>query len=83
MAAAEASATWRPHGSCSRRGASKLDAAVARAEARDALVGLGWRPAIAGGAVAAACERVGIGAPLEMLIREALRCCPTGATQIA
>lgn len=50
--------------------------AAARAQARDALVGLGWKPAIARGAVDAAMSHVGGEAPLEALIREALRRCP-------
>lgn len=56
-------------------GASKLDMAVIRAQAKDALVGLGWKPAIAHAAIDEAC--VHLTTPtLEMLIREALRRCP-------
>ncbi len=46
-----------------------------RVEARSALTGLGFRPAQAGEAVKLAIERLGE-APLEDIIREALRCCP-------
>lgn len=53
-----------------------LAAATTRAEARDALVGLGWKPAIARGAVDDAISHVGADAPLEVVIRDALRRCP-------
>jgi hypothetical protein len=46
-------------------------------QARDALVGLGWRPAIARAAVDEAWFHVGPDAAVELLIREALRRCPT------
>lgn len=49
---------------------------VMQTQARDALVGLGWKPAIARGAVDEACARVGTGVPIEQLIAEALRRCP-------
>ena len=53
----------------------RLDDAVVIAQARDALVGLGWKPAIARAAVEEA--RAHVGAPgVEALIREALRRCP-------
>ncbi len=42
----------------------------------DALVGLGWKPAIATAAVAAASMALGAEATLECLILEALRRCP-------
>jgi hypothetical protein len=45
------------------------------AEARLGLVGMGWKPAIANVAVAAAHAVVGEQAPLEALIFEALRRC--------
>ena len=46
-----------------------------RIQAKAALVGLGWNPAIAGAAVDGACAE--LTAPtLEALIREALRRCP-------
>jgi hypothetical protein len=55
---------------------SKLDAAVLRTQAKQALVGLGWRPAIANAAVVAAMAALGAEATLERLIFEALRRCP-------
>jgi hypothetical protein len=51
--------------------ASKLAVAIAVAQARDALVALGWKPAIARAAVDDA--RAHVGAVVEDLIREALR----------
>jgi hypothetical protein len=56
---------------------AKLDAAIVCTQARDALVGLGWKPAIARAAVDEAWFHVGSDAALEPLIREALRRCPT------
>ncbi len=53
-----------------------LDAAVVRTQARDALVGLGWKSGIARTAVDEACPHVGTAAEVEVLIREALRRCP-------
>ena len=52
-------------------------ASIVRAQARDALVGLGWRPAIARAAVDEAWFHVGPDVAIEPLIREALRRCPT------
>jgi len=57
-------------------GAVRLDAAVVRVQARDALVGLGWKAAIARAAVDEACAHVGATATIEDVIREALRRCP-------
>jgi Holliday junction resolvasome RuvABC DNA-binding subunit len=57
--------------------ASKLDAAIVRTQAKVALVGLGWKPAIAHAAVAAATSAQGTEVTLERLIFEALRRCPT------
>jgi hypothetical protein len=57
-------------------GASKLDAAILRTQAKAALTGLGWKPAIAHAAVAAAAEVQGEAVTLERLIFEALRRCP-------
>jgi hypothetical protein len=54
----------------------KLDEAVLHAQAKQALVGLGWKTAIAQSAVAAALAALGPAAPLERLIFEALRRCP-------
>jgi hypothetical protein len=56
-------------------GASKLDAAILRTQAKAALTGLGWRPAIAHAAVAAAMAQAGE-VTLERLIFESLRRCP-------
>ncbi len=54
----------------------KLDAAILGAQAKEALVGLGWKPAMAQAASAAASAALGTGATLERLIFEALRRCP-------
>ena len=59
------------------RDASKLDAAILRRQAKAALTGLGWKPAIAHAAVAAAAAAQGDEVMLEQLIFEALRRCPT------
>ena len=59
-----------------RGAATKLDDAVMRTQARDALVGLGWKPGIARAAVDEACAHVSAGGALEVVIREALRRCP-------
>jgi hypothetical protein len=55
---------------------TKLDATILRTQARDALVGLGWKPAIARTAVDEAWSHVGPVGAVETLIREALRRCP-------
>ena len=47
-----------------------------RTQARDALVGLGWKMAIASAAVQEAYALVGTEATIDVLIREALRRCP-------
>jgi Holliday junction resolvasome RuvABC DNA-binding subunit len=57
------------------RGSGQDPPAVMRAEAREALVGMGWRAAIARAAVDAAASHVDTHATLETLIREALRRC--------
>jgi hypothetical protein len=54
---------------------TKLDAATTSVQLRDALVGLGWKPAVARTAVDAALSAIG-DAPLDVLLREALRRCP-------
>ena len=54
---------------------SAFEVATARVQARDALVGLGWKPAIARASVDEAIAHVGA-APIELVIREALRRCP-------
>jgi len=50
--------------------------AAMRAQARDALAGLGWRPGIARAAVDEAMAHVGADVRIEQLIHEALRRCP-------
>ncbi|MBA3457076.1 MAG: HNH endonuclease [Deltaproteobacteria bacterium] len=57
-------------------GTTKLDVAVVRVQARDALVGLGWKRGIARIAVDEACAHVGADREVEVVIREALRRCP-------
>ncbi|MBA3453686.1 MAG: HNH endonuclease [Deltaproteobacteria bacterium] len=61
-------------------GAMRLDDAVVRTQARDALVGLGWKPGIARAAVDEACAHVGARSEIAMVIREALRRCPKPAS---
>jgi hypothetical protein len=56
--------------------ASRLDVAIVRTQAKAALIGLGWKPAIAHAAVAAAAAAQGPETALERLIFEALRRCP-------
>jgi hypothetical protein len=56
--------------------ASKLDAALLHTQAKAALTGLGWKPAIAHAAVAAAAAVQGAEVTLERLIFESLRRCP-------
>jgi len=69
--------TRRPDEPRSDAGSSaKLDIALVRTQARDALVGLGWKPAIARAAVDEAWSHVGPAVAVDMLIREALRRCP-------
>ena len=58
---------------------STFDAAAMRVQARDALVALGWKPAIARSAVDEAASHVGRDAPIEQLVRESLRRCPRPA----
>jgi hypothetical protein len=58
------------------RTASKLDAAILCTQARAALTGLGWKPAIARAAVDAAAAVSGPEVTLERLIFESLRRCP-------
>jgi hypothetical protein len=55
---------------------NKLDRAILQAQAKAALTSLGWKPAIALAAVAAASAAHGIDMTLESLIRESLRRCP-------
>jgi hypothetical protein len=53
----------------------KLEAAVLRAQAKEALVGLGWKPAIANAAAAASVAALGTATTLDRLIFDALRRC--------
>jgi len=62
------------------RATAKLDAAILRTQAKQALTGLGWKPAVAQTAVAAAVAAQGSDATLERLIFEALRRCPIAKT---
>ncbi len=55
---------------------TKVDVAILGTQAKEALVALGWKPAIAAAASAAASAALGTGATLERLIFEALRRCP-------
>jgi len=54
---------------------NKLDTAVLRTQSKDALIGLGWKPAIAHAAVTASFATLGEEVTLERLIFEALRRC--------
>ena len=63
------------------RVASGLETAVLRTQAKQALVGMGWKPAVAAPAVATAAAALGTDAMLEELIFEALRRCPRPASQ--
>jgi hypothetical protein len=58
----------------------KLDAAILRTQAKAALVGLGWKPAIAHAAIAAAAAAQGADLTLEQWIFESLRRCPAPRT---
>jgi hypothetical protein len=57
---------------------SSLEISILTTQVRDALVGLGWKPAIARAAIEAAWSHVGSDVPptLDALIRAALRACP-------
>jgi hypothetical protein len=54
----------------------RLGAAILCTQAKAALTGLGWKPAIAQAAVAAAAAARGTDVTLEQLITESLRRCP-------
>ena len=58
------------------RVSSRFGDAAMRAQARDALVGLGWKSGIARAAVDEAIAHAGTDIPIERLISEALRRCP-------
>jgi hypothetical protein len=62
--------------STSNASRTTLDTAITRTQARDALVGLGWKPHIARAAVDEAIAVCGSKTSLEVLIRESLRRCP-------
>jgi Holliday junction resolvasome RuvABC DNA-binding subunit len=64
------------HVGATRKLTSKLDEAIVRTQAKAALTGLGWKPAIAHAAVAAAVAAEGTEIALDRLIIEALRRCP-------
>jgi hypothetical protein len=55
---------------------SKLDAATLGTQARAALTGLGWKPAVARAAVESAANALGLQMTLDRLIFESLRRCP-------
>lgn len=57
-------------------GTSKLDAAILRTQAKATLTRLGWKPAIAHGAVEAAMESLREGVTLQRLIFASLQRCP-------
>ncbi len=57
-------------------GAARFEHAVLQTQARDALVGLGWKPGIARAAVEEAWDGVGTDVSIDVLIRKALRRCP-------
>lgn len=58
---------------------SKLAIVALHNDAKKALTGAGWTPAIASAAVATAAATLGSDATLEQMLREALRACPRGA----
>jgi hypothetical protein len=64
-----------PDNPAGRTVGAKLDAAIVRSQARDALVSMGWKPGIARAAVDEAWSHAGPDT-LETLVREALRRCP-------
>ncbi len=73
---AESHAHVGTKGRQSRDTGSRFDHTVMQSQARDVLVGLGWKPGIARAAVEEACAPVGSEVPVEQLIAEALRRCP-------
>jgi hypothetical protein len=70
------------HAGAPHVGTDRLSAAVLRAQAKDALTSLGWKPAIAQAAIAQAAIVPGACASLERLIFESLRRCPLTPAQI-
>ena len=63
----------------SRAHLNALAASVTCAQAKEALVRMGWKPKIAAAAVQAAASDLGAGAEIKPLIIEALRQCPRTA----
>ena len=61
---------------CSKVQYQVVDAAILHTQAKAALTGLGWKPAIAHAAVAAAAAVQDAEVTLERLIFESLRRCP-------
>ncbi|HMG57280.1 MAG TPA: HNH endonuclease [Kofleriaceae bacterium] len=59
---------------------SRLEDEILRVQAREALVGLGWKAALARAAVEAAASHVGPGATIDAWVRGALRRCPVPRT---
>ena len=62
-------------GACAHVGAARLDATILCTQAKAALTGLGWKPAVARAAVEAAVAQ-GSEMTLEQLIFDSLRRCP-------
>jgi len=73
---------WEPEARGGEAVPSRLETTVLRTQAKQALVGLGWKPAIAVPAVADASAVLGAQATLEQLIFEALRRCPRPTSQV-
>jgi hypothetical protein len=70
-----------PPGSAGSR--DKLSAAVRREEVKAALLGLGWKPAIARAALVEAIAALDVEATFDQLLREALRRCPKPSVTMA
>jgi hypothetical protein len=62
-----------------RARSSRLAAVLTCTQAKEALVGMGWKPKIATAAVQAAASALGENVAIEKLIFEALRRCPRPA----
>jgi hypothetical protein len=63
-------------GGTSLNAANQVDTVILHTQAKSALTGLGWKPAIAHAAVTAAAAATESDVTLEQLIRESLRQCP-------
>ncbi len=59
---------------------ARLALATVRAQVRDAMIAMQWKPAIVRAAIVAACVHVDAPVTFDWLIREALRRCPMPAT---